>query len=203
MKSDAVNLLADIRRSGGDLRLVGCNKLKLVAPTALLPELAERVRIAKPVLLAALADTDRKATAAHEEGGGVSNPRHSGATAQHLASEALSDCAAPTSSADWRARYREALVHWSSLHIAQEAAGLAWGEMQVRWHQRHGARAPHWQCGGCGEPIGGRATLTLSDGSRVHADELDCLLRFGERWRRAASVGLKALGLDPPAEAAL
>jgi len=57
MTGDTANLLAEIRRSGGYVRLVGCDRLKLVAPPALLPELAERVRAAKPMLLAALADT--------------------------------------------------------------------------------------------------------------------------------------------------
>jgi hypothetical protein len=52
MMADAANLLAQIRRSGGDVKLVGCNKLKLVAPTALMPELAEKVRAVKPMLLA-------------------------------------------------------------------------------------------------------------------------------------------------------
>ena len=52
MRADVANLLAEIRRSGGEVRLVGRDKLKLVAPAALLPELTERVRAAKPMLLA-------------------------------------------------------------------------------------------------------------------------------------------------------
>jgi len=54
------DLLAEIHRSGGNLRLVGCDRLKLVAPRALLPELTDRVRAAKPKLLAALAEPRRK-----------------------------------------------------------------------------------------------------------------------------------------------
>jgi len=45
----------------------------------------------------------------------------------------------------------------------------------------------------------GQQALDLSDGNRVHLDKLDCLLRFGERWRSEAAAGLRELGLDPPA----
>jgi hypothetical protein len=99
---------------------------------------------------------------------------------------------------DWRSRHREALVYWAALHPADEAEKIAWGEMQWRWHRLHGARASEWRCAGCGEPIGGFASLTLGDGNRVHLDRLNCLLLFGERWRCEASAGLQALGLDPP-----
>ena len=100
----------------------------------------------------------------------------------------------------WPARYREALAnYWGALNPAAEAARLAWGEMQWRWHRLYGERAPKWQCAGCGEPIGGLAALDLADGNRVHLDTLDCLLSFGERWRSEAAVGLRTLGLHPPA----
>jgi len=199
MAADAVNLLAEIRRSGGDVRLVGCDRLKLVAPTALLPELAERVRASKPMLLAALADTCRIASAAQEGGGGVLNPRRNSATPQRSTAKSSSDRAMPTPAADWHARHSEALARWGALHPAEEAAGLAWGELVSRWHMQHGERVPHWQCVGCREPIGGRAALDLADGNRVHLNEFNCLLRFGERWRSEAAAGLEALGLVPPA----
>ena len=199
MTSDAVNLLAEIRRSGGDVRLVGTDRLKLVAPTALLPELTERVRAAKPMLVAALAHSGRKPTSTQEYGCGVSNPRHNSATAQHLTSSPLPDRAVPIPAADWRARHREALAYWSALRTVDDAAGLVWGEMQTRWHRLNGERAPEWQCAGCGEPVGGRTVLTLADSNRVHFDKFNCLLRYGERWRSEASAGLKALGLPPPA----
>jgi hypothetical protein len=38
----AFNLLAEIRRVGGDVRMVGPDRLKLSAPAALLPKLAEQ-----------------------------------------------------------------------------------------------------------------------------------------------------------------
>jgi hypothetical protein len=103
--------------------------------------------------------------------------------------------------ADWRARYREALAYWGVLHPADEAARLAWGDMQARWHRLHAAKALEWQCVGCGEPIGGLAALELADGNRVHLGEsLDCLFDFGARWRSEATTGLQVLGLDPPAD---
>ena len=100
--------------------------------------------------------------------------------------------------ADWRARHREAVARWGSLHPADEAEQLAWGGLEDRWHRLHGRRSLEWQCAGCGEPIGGMPTLTLADGNRVHLDKLDCLLTFGERWRSEASAGLRASGLHPP-----
>jgi hypothetical protein len=102
---------------------------------------------------------------------------------------------------EWRARHREALAYWSSLRTVEEATGLAWGEMEYRWHRMHGERAPEWQCAGCGEPIGGLAALELADGNRVHfCESLNCFFNFGDRWRREATTGLRALGLDPPAD---
>jgi hypothetical protein len=102
--------------------------------------------------------------------------------------------------ADWRARHREAQAYWRALHPAGEAEQLAWGELEDRWHRLNGARVPEWQCAGCGEPIGGRTTLDLADGNRVHLDGLDCVLRFGERRRSEAAASLRALGLHPAAD---
>jgi len=198
MTADATNLLAEIHRAGGDVRLVGCDSLKLVAPKALLPELAERVRAAKPMLLAALAGTGPKPSGS-KEGGGALNPRHNDATVQHLTEETESDFTIPTHPADWRARHHEALAYWNAFRPAGEAARMAWDEIESRWHMRHGERLPHWQCAGCREPIGGFSALPLADGNRVHFHRVDCLLAFGERWRRAAAVGLTVLGLTPPA----
>jgi hypothetical protein len=141
MTADAANLLAEIRRSGGDVTLVDCDRLKLVAPTALLPEFAEKVRAAKPMLLAVLADTCRIASAAREGGGGVLNPRRNSATPQRSTAASLSDRAIPTLAAGWLARHREALAHWGALHPAEEAAGQAWGELLSRWHMPRRAGA--------------------------------------------------------------
>jgi hypothetical protein len=99
--------------------------------------------------------------------------------------------------ADWRARHREALTYWGAFRASQ-AARLAWGEIEGRWHRLHGRRWPAWQCAGCDAPIGGLPALDLADGNRVHLDRLNCLLAFGKRWRSEATTSLKALGLDAP-----
>jgi hypothetical protein len=101
---------------------------------------------------------------------------------------------------DWHARHREALAYWSAFRPPDEAARLAWGELQNRWHWLHGGCLPEWQCAGCGEPIGGVLALELGDGNRAHLDRLDCLLRYGERWRVAATRSLVATGLQAPAQ---
>jgi hypothetical protein len=199
MTADALNLLAEVRRSGGDVKLISGDRLKLIAPTKLMPELAKRVRAAKPMLLAALADTGRKGGNRQGGGGGVVNPRRNRATAQHLPAEPYSDRAIGTLAPDWYARHREALAYWSAFHAAGEATRLAWGELECRWHRLHGERVPEWQCAGCREPVGGMSALHLSDGNRVHCDRLDCLIRYGERWRGAASLALSAMCLEPPA----
>jgi hypothetical protein len=203
MTAEAANLLIEIRRSGGDLRLVGCDRLKLVAPKVLLPELTARVRAAKPMLVAALAGTSPKADAAQKGGDAVLNPWRNGAKAQHPAFESPPDRAIPTPAIDCFARYREALAYWSAFHATGEAARLAWGQIESHWHMHYGERAPHWQCAGCREPIGGLSALDLADGNRVHFDAahgLNCLLSFGDRWRAEAIAGLQELGLVPPAE---
>jgi hypothetical protein len=201
MTADVANLLAEIRRSGGDVRLIGCDRLKLVAPKALLPELTDRVRAAKPMLLAALAGTSPKADAAQKGGGGVLNPRRNGATAQHSTAVSSSGRMLLASPADWRSRHGEVAAYRGALHRAEEAAAIAWGEIEHHWHMQHGERLPHWQCAWCREPIGGISSLELADGNRVHFDAahgLDCLLYFGKRWRAEAIAGLQTLGVDAP-----
>jgi hypothetical protein len=128
----------------------------------------------------------------------IRGPRRAEPVVRLIAMHKPEVMAALANGADWRARHREALAHWSALHTAGEAAGIAWQEMQVRWHRLHGERISEWQCAGCGEPIGGLAALALADGNRVHTEKLDCLLAFGDRWRSEATAGLRALGLDPP-----
>ena len=51
MTALAVDAMTAVRAAGGDMRLVGPHRLKLVAPTALPSDLIERVRAAKPDLL--------------------------------------------------------------------------------------------------------------------------------------------------------
>src|SRR5262245_28236093 len=50
----------------------------------------------------------------------------------------------------------------------------------------------------CDALIAGSEALNLPDGNRVHFEPIDCLIRFGKRWRDDASEALVALGLEPP-----
>jgi hypothetical protein len=131
----------------------------------------------------------------------IRGPRRAEPVARLLLSRKVEVIRALANATGWPARHREAFTHWRALHPESEAARLAWGELQDRWHMQYGERVPHWRCAGCREPIGRLAALDLADGNRVHLDHLDCLLSFGERWRSEAAAGLRALGLDPPVDA--
>jgi hypothetical protein len=150
-------LIASVRAAGGTIRRDG-DAIEIAAPAPFADDLVDRIRAAKPALLAALDDP-----------------------------------------VDWQKRHGEALAYWAVLHPADEAAGLAWGEMQNRWQRLHGKRFLGAQCAGCSEAIGSGPALDVADGSRVHLDTLDCLIRYGQRWRGDASQALIAMGLPPPA----
>jgi hypothetical protein len=128
----------------------------------------------------------------------VRGPRQAEPVVRLLAEHKAEILTALADAMSWRAGHREALAHWSALHPFDDASRLAWGELEDRWHRLHGTRTPEWRCAGCGETIGGRTALDLADGNRAHLDGLDCLLSFGALWRREATAGLRALGLDPP-----
>jgi hypothetical protein len=104
---------------------------------------------------------------------------------------------------DWRRWYGEALAHHRALHPKAEAAGLAWSDLQNRWHRHYGTRGSEWRCAGCAGAIGGFKALDLGDGNRVHFGGdygSECLIAYGRRWRGAASRALEAMGLQPPAD---
>src|SRR5262245_9780040 len=99
----------------------------------------------------------------------------------------------------WRERFTARTFEWSNGERDWEAAKrLAWGDLENEWHEFLGQRRPSWQCAGCNAPIAGSQALNLPDGNRVHFEPIDCLIRFGRRWRGDASEALVALGLKPP-----
>jgi len=99
----------------------------------------------------------------------------------------------------WRERFKTKAVQWTIGDRNGEAAKrLAWGDLENEWHHQHGKRWPTWQCAGCDAPISGLQALNLPDGNRVHFEPIDCLIRFGKRWRGAACEALVAFGLEPP-----
>jgi hypothetical protein len=83
-----------------------------------------------------------------------------------------------------------------------EAERLAFGDMILEWHRRHGDRPDLGRCAGCGNQLPEFAGLVVDhDGVRVHFDAArrdDCIITFGQKWRSAAVAALKELGLDPP-----
>jgi hypothetical protein len=99
----------------------------------------------------------------------------------------------------WRERFTAKAVQWFLGDRNWEAAKrLAWGDLENEWHHQHGKRWPTWQCAGCEKAIDGLAAVDLPDGNRVHFEPIECLIRFGKRWRGDASEALIALGLEPP-----
>ena len=106
---------------------------------------------------------------------------------------------AGTEARRWRDRLATRIVDWFHGDRGwEEARRLAWGDLENEWHELHGWRWPSWQCAGCNAPLGGSQALDLPDGNRVHFELIDCLIRFGKRWRGDASEALVALGLAPP-----
>jgi len=107
--------------------------------------------------------------------------------------------AAATEAGRWRDRLATRIVDWFHGDRGwEEARRLAWGDVEIEWHELQGRRWPSWQCAGCNAPLGGSRALNLPDGNRVHFEPIDCLIRFGKRWRGDASEALIAFGLEPP-----
>jgi len=100
--------------------------------------------------------------------------------------------------ASWRHLFKQRCRSYAFNHPHPEAARLARGDLQNRWHALYGRRMPSWQCAGCDQPIGGLPALDLGDGNRVHEEPLDCLIEYGRRWRGDATRGLIAFGLRRP-----
>jgi hypothetical protein len=113
---------------------------------------------------------------------------------------AESELRARWDAAIWRTFYedRAAGHQRDGGHSKAFANQLAWSEAESAWHMACGERTPRSECAGCGEPISGRRSLELPDGARVHFDEFECLIRYGDRWRDAATKALVAMGLTPP-----
>ena len=98
----------------------------------------------------------------------------------------------------WQERYDALTFRRSIGREWSDARRIAWGALQNEWHENYGRRWACWQCAGCQKPIGRSAALHLPDRNRVHFDDIDCLIRFGNAWRGAADARFAALGLQPP-----
>jgi len=125
-----------------------------------------------------------------------------------LLREAKAEVLATLSPSWWRRQFAVRTIdhELGGARPHDDAARLAWGELECRWHRLYGERIPEWQCAGCGEPIGGRAALSMGDGNRAHLDDasgLECVIAYGKRWRGTATAGLRAMDLSASGEDAV
>jgi hypothetical protein len=123
--------------------------------------------------------------------------------AADLARHAPRACAATGKPEYWRDFFDERAAHreFDGGYSRAEAERLAFGEMLLEWHRRHGARPDPHRCAGCGDDMPGNGGLTLCDGARVHFDAVrgvNCIISYGRKWRRAAVAALRELGFDQP-----
>jgi hypothetical protein len=106
--------------------------------------------------------------------------------------------------ASWRDRYAAGIARWSLNGERQwhEAERLAFADLILEWHRRHGSLSDPGRCAGCGDELPDHAGAIIDrDRSRVHFDDvrrIDCIIAYGTRWRGAAVAGLHALGIEPP-----
>jgi hypothetical protein len=131
----------------------------------------------------------------------VRGPKRAGAIVKLLAEHKAEVLAALSivAASWWRERFTAKAVQWSVGDRDWDSAKrLAWGDLENEWHDRYGKRRPSWQCAGCDSAIGSSRALNLPDGNRVHFEPIDCLIRFGKRWRGAACEALVAFGLQRP-----
>lgn len=103
----------------------------------------------------------------------------------------------------WRDLFEERAAHrqTDAGYTRSQAERLAFGEAVLEWHRRHGTRSDPNRCAGCGEEMPINYGLALCDGARVHFDGVrgvGCIIEYGQRWRGAAVISLRALGLKSP-----
>jgi hypothetical protein len=129
-------------------------------------------------------------------------PERPAASAKEVEAQPEIDEESGVDPASWRDLFEEraAIRQFDGGCSRADAERLAWGELQTRWLMTHGERVPRHLCAGCRRPVGDADALDLIDGNRVHdAAGHDCLIRWGERWRGAATRALVAMGLPLPA----
>lgn len=108
----------------------------------------------------------------------------------------------PPDASAWRGYYEEraGVREYDAGYDRAEAERLAWSDMLLAWHMMCGGRPARSRCAGCDEPVGTDA-LVLPDGARVHFVGIDCLTRYGDRWRGRAEQALVHIGLVRPGTA--
>jgi hypothetical protein len=177
--SAAAELLDRLAAIGATIEPKGDHLLLRAGTEAVPAELVRRVRDLKRDVLAALTRAQRASTPVNRD---------------------RMDTAEAWSWHEWQAAR---IVHWfGGGHPWDESQRLAFGELILAWHGRHGALPDPGRCAGCDDEFPGEGGLVVDrDGARVHFDGsrgVHCIIAFGRRWRGAAVAGLRALGLDPP-----
>jgi hypothetical protein len=106
--------------------------------------------------------------------------------------------------ARWYDRFAARIAHRSlnGQRSWREAERLAFGDMILEWHRRHGARPDPRSCAACGHELPDGSGIVLDHGGlRVHFDAVrrdDCIIAYGQKWRGAAIAALQKLGINPP-----
>jgi hypothetical protein len=101
-----------------------------------------------------------------------------------------------------RGFYEQRLVHWGTAIDCTrwQVEQLAFCEtLSAYWFHLRPAERPDGGCCGCRRPLEGcRDILDLPNGLQVHHHDLDCLTRYGNRWRKQAVADLAALNFPAP-----
>lgn len=209
----AAAVLAAIRAAGGEVVVTEEQRLKVTAPAPLPTGLMNRLRAAKLDLLALLAakreavddlDIERSAIIEHDA-------KLARAMSEAVAKRSRPEPVPVVSVAGWMTLYKDWLAYWSAprktphraagvaSYSKAEAQQLAFAEVELRWHRRHGELVDVGLCAGCLLPLDRSTALHTGDGNEVHhGDDDACLIAYGKRWRAAACKALAGMGLTPP-----
>jgi hypothetical protein len=110
----------------------------------------------------------------------------------------------PSEAPCWRRRFviRTIERELGGYRSHPDAELLAFGDMTVEWHRRHGVRPDPRRCAGCDDELPDFAGIVVDrDNVRVHFDAVrrdECIIAYGQRWRGAAARALIAMGLPVP-----
>jgi hypothetical protein len=103
----------------------------------------------------------------------------------------------------WRDFFEERAAHreFDGGYSQADAERLAFGEMILEWHRQHGVPPEPECCAGYGDEFPSEGGLALCDGARVHFDGVrgvDCIVKYGKKWRGPAVAALRVLGFEAP-----
>lgn len=99
----------------------------------------------------------------------------------------------------WIDRYR-AEVQRRGAHPTDVAERRAYEAVLGDWWRERGRRGSPDRCGGCGRALDELDAVMRIEGVPVHIgpNRLDCVVKFGRRWRGEARGALEKAGVRPP-----